>query len=156
LVHGSIDRLNRAYRTAGIALPPTLYANEETAKANRGRALVLAPPGTENTPGYLRKFGDASHAFASGWMTIRGVRRQRAFDRGFALSDHADWRGLLDAIDATGAETVGVTHGYAAVLVRYLLEQGRNAWLIPTRYEGEVSSEAEAAVAEEGAVHEGE
>jgi putative mRNA 3-end processing factor len=156
LVHGSIDRLNRAYRAAGIALPPTLYANEEAAKANRGRALVLAPPGTENTPGYLRKFGDASHAFASGWMTIRGVRRQRAFDRGFALSDHADWRGLLDAIDATRAETIGVTHGYAAVLVRYLLEQGRNAWLIPTRYEGEARGEAEAAVVEEGAVHEGE
>jgi putative mRNA 3-end processing factor len=146
LVHGSIQRLNNAYHQSGIDLPDAHYANDELARKHRGQALLLAPPGMENTPGYLRKFGEASHAFASGRMTIRGTRRRRAIDRGFVLSDHADWRGLLDAITATGAERIGVTHGYAAALVRYLLEQGKDAWVIPTRYEGEVSEEV--AVAE--------
>jgi putative mRNA 3-end processing factor len=144
LVHGSIRRLNGAYRRAGVILPPAEYAGDEAAREHRGRALLIAPPGTENMPTYLRKFGDASPAFASGWMAIRGTRRRRAVDRGFVISDHADWAGLLGAIRATGAERVGVTHGYSAVLVRYLLEQGYNAWAIPTRYEGETGG-AEAA-----------
>lgn len=71
-------------------------------------------------------------------MRIRGTRRRRAIDRGFVLSDHADWPGLLAAIDATGAERVWVTHGYAAVLVRWLQEQGRDAAVLQTRFEGEV------------------
>jgi putative mRNA 3-end processing factor len=150
LVHGAIHRLNTAYRQSGVTLPHTGYASDEAARQHRSRALVLAPPGMENAPAYLRKFGEASHAFASGWMAIRGTRRRRAIDRGFVLSDHVDWRGLLGAIQATGAENIGVTHGYAAALVRYLNEQGRNAWIIPTRYEGEAG--AEAAVADPGRI----
>jgi putative mRNA 3-end processing factor len=145
LVHGAIHRLNTAYRQSGVNLPPAEYASDAAARQHRAqgaaRALVLAPPGMENAPAYLRKFGEASHAFASGWMAIRGARRRRAIDRGFVLSDHADWRGLLDTIMATGAENIGVTHGYAAAVVRYLNEQGRNAWIIPTRYEGEAGAE---------------
>ena len=60
------------------------------------------------------------------------ARRRRAVDRGFVLSDHADWPGLLAAIEATGAERVLVTHGYAAALVRYLREQGLDAGVIAT------------------------
>jgi putative mRNA 3-end processing factor len=74
-------------------------------------------------------------------MTIRGARRRRAVDRGFVLSDHADWPGLLRAIEATGAERVGVTHGYTAVLLRWLREKGIDAWAVPTRYEGEAAEE---------------
>ena len=70
-------------------------------------------------------------------MTIRGTRRRRAVDRGFVLRDHADWPGLLGAIDATGAERIGVTHGYTAVLVHWLRERGMDAWAVPTRFEGE-------------------
>jgi putative mRNA 3-end processing factor len=67
---------------------------------------------------------------ASGWMRIRGPRRRRALDRGFVLSDHADWPGLLSAIDATGAETVWVAHGYRGPLVRWLEERGKYAQAI--------------------------
>ncbi|MEO5764601.1 MAG: DNA ligase-associated DEXH box helicase, partial [Casimicrobiaceae bacterium] len=92
-----------------------------------------------------------SDAFASGWMQLRGARRRRAVDRGFVLSDHADWPGLVSAIDATGAQRVIVTHGYTAVLVRWLQEQGRDAGEFETRY-GDEESEAglvqEAEVAE--------
>ena len=70
-------------------------------------------------------------------MTIRGTRRRKAVDRGFVLSDHADWPGLLGAIEATGAERVFVTHGYTAIVVRWLREQGLGREVLATRYEGE-------------------
>jgi putative mRNA 3-end processing factor len=70
-------------------------------------------------------------------MLIRGTRRHRALDRGFALSDHADWNGLIETIEETGAERIGVTHGYTESMTRYLNETGRDAYVIPTRYKNE-------------------
>src|SRR5207237_3764128 len=100
------------------------------------RALILAPPSAHGTP-WARKFAPASTALASGWMRIRGTRRRKAVDRGFVLSDHADWPGLLEAIKATGAERVWVTHGYVAVLARWLRELGLDADVVATPFEGE-------------------
>lgn len=137
LIHGAISGFNNAYRRAGIQLPTTLYADNEAAPQHRGQALVVAPPSAAGSEGWLRKFGPSSQAFASGWMQIRGARRRRAVDRGFVISDHADWDGLLATIHATGAQHIGVTHGYTATLVRYLNEQGLDAFVMPTRFEGD-------------------
>lgn len=137
LIHGAVHRFVELYRRAGISLPQTHYATNETALLRRGQALVIAPPSAAASPGWLRKFGPSSLAFASGWMQIRGARRRRAVDRGFVLSDHADWDGLLNTIRATGAHRIGVTHGYTGTLVRYLNEQGYEAFVMPTRFEGE-------------------
>ena len=131
--HGAIDVLNDAYRATGVALPPTHRVGDIDATALR-RALVLAPPSASGTP-WLRRFGDASDAFASGWMRLRGARRRRSLDRGFALSDHADWPGLLRAIAATGAPRVIVTHGQVSVMVRWLAEQGLDAGAFATEYD---------------------
>ena len=73
-------------------------------------------------------------------MTIRGTRRRKALDRGFILSDHVDWPGLLGSIDATGASRVLVTHGYTSVVVKWLREKGLEAEVLATRYEGEDES----------------
>jgi putative mRNA 3-end processing factor len=104
--------------------------------------MVVAPPSAADTP-WLRKFGDISTAIASGWMQIRGTRRRRAVDRGFVISDHADWDGLLGAIDATGAEEVIATHGYRSTLVRWLMEHGKRASAIATAFEGEMEGMGE-------------
>ena len=136
LVHGAVDRFMPVYRAAGIELPPTRHADATSARETRGRALVVAPPSAAGST-WIRKFGPVSTAFASGWMQIRGPRRRRGFDRGFAISDHVDWPGLLDAIDATGASRIGLTHGYTAPVARWLDERGRDAFVVPTRFEGE-------------------
>lgn len=141
LIHGAVARFVHAYRRAGIMQPPTLYADSENSRLHRGQALVVAPPSAAGSEGWLRKFGPTSLAFASGWMQIRGTRRRRAVDRGFVLSDHADWDGLLSTIKATGAQRIGVTHGYTSALVRYLTEQGMDAFILPTRYEGEATGD---------------
>jgi putative mRNA 3-end processing factor len=91
---------------------------------------------------WLRKFGDVSTAFVSGWMLVRGARRRRSVDRGFPLSDHADWPGLQQTIRATGAERVLVTHGQVATMVRWLGEQGIAAAPLKTEFEGEQDESA--------------
>lgn len=136
LTHGAVEVMNRAYRETGIDLPATTHATEAGASAARSGALIIAPPSAHGTP-WTRRFAPTSTAFASGWMRIRGTRRRRSVDRGFVLSDHADWPGLLGAIDATGAEIVWLTHGYTAVVARWLGERGREAHAVATRYESE-------------------
>lgn len=134
--HGAIERLNALYRAAAIALPLTHYVRDAVKDTDWSRACILAPPSAAGSM-WLRRFSPVSTGFASGWMRIRGTRRRRALDRGFVLSDHADWPGLLSAIDQTGAECVMVTHGYRAPMVRWLEEHGKQARALETRYEGE-------------------
>ena len=143
VVHGAVEVLNQAYRQAGVTLPPTHRAGELIDKASLKRALVVAPPSVQNSA-WAKRFGDASDAFASGWMQLRGARRRRAVDRGFVLSDHADWLGLQRAIAATGAARVIVTHGYEAVMVRWLRQQGLEAGSFETRYGDEQEAAEEA------------
>lgn len=135
LVHGAVDELLPPYREAGVPLPEVTRVTPQTARAGRGRALVVAPPSALGTP-WVRKLGPVSTAFASGWMRIRGMRRRRAGDRGFILSDHVDWDGLLTTVRETGAERVGLTHGTTGVAVRYLREEGWDAFDLPTRFRG--------------------
>ncbi|MEK8029493.1 ligase-associated DNA damage response exonuclease [Ideonella sp. DXS29W] len=142
VVHGAVEPLNHAYRAAGVALPATLHATELD-KAAIGRALIVAPPSVQGSA-WTKRFGDYSDAFASGWMQLRGARRRRAVDRGFVLSDHADWPGLQRAIAATGAERVIVTHGYEAIMVRWLEEQGLQAGAFQTEYDDERLATADA------------
>lgn len=136
LVHGAVERFLEIYQRQGVKLPPTEQATEENARATRGRALVIAPPSAIRSP-WLRKFGPLATGIASGWMQIRGTRRRKAVDRGFPLSDHADWDGLLSVIRASGAEEVWVTHGYTGPMVRWLQEQGLRAMALETKFEGE-------------------
>nr|WP_255429341.1 ligase-associated DNA damage response exonuclease [Ramlibacter albus] len=148
IVHGAVVPLNDAYRAAGVELPETRMVTEVRDKADLRRALVVCPPSAVGSP-WLRRFGaDAQAAFASGWMQVRGNRRRGGYDRGFVLSDHADWPGLLQAIGATGAQRVIVTHGSSAAMVRYLTEQGLQAEAFETEY-GDDVVEADAAAATE-------
>jgi putative mRNA 3-end processing factor len=138
--HGAVERLTQAYRDAGIDLAPTTYAGSVTNKKDFIGSLIIGPPSAQTSP-WLRKFGAASTGFASGWMMVRGARRQRAVDRGFVLSDHADWAELNTAIQATGAETVYVTHGFAPEVVRWLNETGTNAVELKTKFVGDDAPE---------------
>ena len=134
--HGAVEPINAIYREAGVALPPTRLATEVADKGVFAGALIVAPPIAARSA-WLKRFGDYSDALASGWMQVRGNRRRRGLDRGFALSDHADWPGLLAAIEATGAQRVLATHGSAAALARFLTERGFDAGVLATVYGGD-------------------
>ncbi len=140
VVHGAIASLNAAYRAAGVLVPPGQRV-VDTDKSALRRALVLAPPSAAGTP-WLRRFGDFSDALASGWMQVRGARRRRALDRGFVLSDHADWPALDAAINATGAARIIVTHGHVPVMVRWLNERGWRAEAFATEFDDQGEADA--------------
>jgi putative mRNA 3-end processing factor len=135
-VHGAVYAVNRLYREAGVPLPEVRYAMEAGRDTDWSRALIIAPTSARDTP-WLRRFGRFSDGFASGWMRVRGQRRRRSIDRGFVLSDHVDWPGLMATIRETGAERVLVTHGYTAVVARWLSEQGLDAHPLETRFAAE-------------------
>ncbi len=141
-VHGMMLGMIDAYRDAGVAMLPIKPVIEKTGRAKPSFAgeLVLAPLSARGTP-WMRRLGDVSDGFASGLMRVRGVRRQRGFDRGFVLSDHADWPALLQTVEDTGAPRVLTTHGHAEPLARYLSERGLQSGIIRTAWEGEPSGD---------------
>ncbi|MBY0467758.1 MAG: ligase-associated DNA damage response exonuclease [Burkholderiaceae bacterium] len=145
VVHAAVEPLNRAYRAEGVRLPPAQLLSEVSDKASLRRAIAIGPPSVQGSS-WARAFSvggvDARDAFASGWMQLRGARRRHAVDRGFVMSDHADWPGLQRAITATGAERVIVTHGYEAVMVRWLQQQGLQAGSFKTEFGREDAGEA--------------
>ena len=121
LLHGSVEALMAPYREAGVAMPPTRPLAELPRGAALEGRLVVAPPGALRGLG-LARLRNAQSAFVSGWMAVRGARRRRGTGRGFVLSDHADWPGLLRTVRDSGARQVYVTHGQSSVLARYLRE----------------------------------
>ncbi len=147
LTHGAVEATNAVLRAQGIVLPDTHQVTPATDLKAHAGALVIAPPSALGGP-WMRRFRAASTGFASGWMALRGVRRRRGGDRGFVLSDHADWPGLDAAIRATGATRIFATHGYTAVFRRWLAEQGYDAAVVTTDYGDD---EAEDAVTEDAA-----
>jgi putative mRNA 3-end processing factor len=136
LVHGAVEGLAELYRAAGVAMLPTARVSETEKGRSFAGELILAPPAASGST-WMRRFGPHETGFASGWMRVRGTRRRKGFDRGFALSDHADWPALLRTVEETRARRVLVTHGYADELSRYLRERGYDAAALPTPFQGE-------------------
>jgi putative mRNA 3-end processing factor len=140
LVHGMMLPMIDAYRSAGVHMLPTSALIERPRGSSVAGELVLAPLSARGTP-WMRRLGDLSDAFVSGLMRVRGVRRQRAYDRGFVLSDHADWPDLISTIAETGASRVLATHGHAEPLARFLASRGLESGVLRTAWEGEPVSE---------------
>jgi putative mRNA 3-end processing factor len=135
--HGAIEKTTQVMRKQGLKLPETRRITQQHKSKDFEGSLVLATPSATGS-NWMRRFKSASVGIASGWMALRGTRRRRAADRGFVLSDHADWNELNEAIEATGAERVAVTHGYTNLFARWLREEcGLDAWEAETEYEGE-------------------
>lgn len=130
LTHGAVEKMTQCFRESGINLPAAHYVGDYKKTDAVNGALVLAPPSADN-PAWMRRFPNRARAFASGWMRIRGNRRRRSVDRGFILSDHSDWDGLVQTITDTGAQRILLTHGYAPEMARWFSEQGYDAEAIP-------------------------
>ncbi|MEN1727631.1 MAG: ligase-associated DNA damage response exonuclease [Pseudomonadota bacterium] len=125
-LHGAMLPLTDCYRQQGVHLPPTRPVSEaENGEKFKGQ-LVLAPPSAAGSP-WMRRFPKHSAGFVSGWMRIRGNRRRRGYDRGFVLSDHADWPDLIQTCSDMQASKVITIHGNGESLVRHLGDQGVQA-----------------------------
>jgi putative mRNA 3-end processing factor len=130
--HGAVFNVNQKLREAGFNLPMIAFASDIEKKLFRD-ALILAPPSAVGSP-WLKRFEPYSAGYCSGWMAVRGAKNRRAIDRGFVVSDHADWNDLNSTIAATGAERVYVTHGFTDTFARWLNEKGVEAHEVKTEY----------------------
>lgn len=135
--HGAVENMTEVLRSV-VTLPTTTLITKETKKEDILGHMVIAPPSAHGST-WIRKMVPYVTASASGWMTFRGARRRRAIDKGFVLSDHCDWDGLLDSIKSTGAEKIICTHGYTEIFSKYLRELGYDARTENTQYEGELA-----------------
>ncbi len=140
-VHSAIHNMNEAIENAGIALPETKKLTTDFNKDSVANKIVILPPALLGSR-LLKKIPNAATAICSGWMHIRGNKRWKGVDAGFAVSDHSDWKGLLDAVKSTEAEKVYVTHGSQATFAKYLNEIGIEAYELKTEY-GEEALEKE-------------
>jgi len=146
--HGAIWNVHQALVNAGWDLPKIERVTPEMPKDKFKQAVIIAPPSADGTS-WMKKFSPYSTGICSGWMQVRGNVRRRNADAGFALSDHADWNGLLSAVKATGAEKVFVTHGFQAAFSRYLNEIGIEAAEVKTEFGGEEEEQEKPSTNEE-------
>lgn len=135
--HGAVQNINDALISRGHVLPNTIKITKDVSKKDIKGSLVIAPQSVNGT-NWLNRLKPYSLAFASGWMQVAGRKRRGAYDRGFVISDHADWNGLLKTIKNSNAKKVFLTHGYSAQLSRYLREvEGIDAEVLETQFAGE-------------------
>lgn len=134
--HGVIENTHEALRRNGVDLNPTIRITPFINKEEVRRGIILCPPSALGST-WIKRFYPYNFGYCSGWMSLRGAKRRMAADRGFVLSDHADWEGLIKAIEATECETVYLTHGYTASFARYLSEIGYDAHEAHTLYGGD-------------------
>lgn len=132
-VHGAVWNMHQALINIGQQLPEVIRITPDSPKETFKGGVVIAPPSADGTP-WMRRFSPSALGICSGWMQVRGAMRRKNADAGFSLSDHADWKGLLKAIKATGAEKVYATHGFQSALSRYLNEIGIEAGEVRTEY----------------------
>ncbi len=135
-VHGSVDQMNKCYEIAGVKLPETKYLEKGVEKLDELGAMVIAPQ-SATAEAWLNRLGEFTTGFASGWMMVRGRRRMGNIAAGFVLSDHADWNGLLKAVEETGAEKILATHGFSEQFTRYLRGRGFDAEPLETAFLGD-------------------
>jgi putative mRNA 3-end processing factor len=134
--HSTIEAVLNVMRNQGVSLKNTIPVNEHLTRAELLSGVIIAPPAVQNS-NWLKKFEPIRNGVVSGWMALRGARRRRNADKGFVLSDHADWEGLNEAISLTGAENIFVTHGYTDILSKWLIDKGLNAQPLETNFEGD-------------------
>jgi putative mRNA 3-end processing factor len=133
-LHGAVEGLTQIYRDEGISMVKTIAVSSMPKDHTFNGDLILAPPSAHRSP-WMKRFKDPQTAFASGWMQVRGARRRKGYEKGFVLSDHADWSDLVRTAHDTGAHTIFLTHGKTEILDRFLTDQGLKVRLFTTQYE---------------------
>ncbi len=120
--HGAVFNVQQRLRESGSKLRSLQHTRELDLKKTSTPSVIVMPPSAVGTS-WTRRFRPSRIAYFSGWMQLRGARRRRNVDRGFVLSDHADWHELNQAVRDTGAEHIYVTHGYRSIFARWIRDQ---------------------------------
>jgi len=139
-LHGAVAQMNIALSELGYQFPGHYLSAEMDRKKIKG-ALIVAPPSVMDSR-WLQRLKPYRIAMCSGWMQLRGARRRKGVDQGFILSDHCDWAQLNQAVLATGAEHIYITHGYEENYAKWLRETYHlDAHILKTLYHNQEEEE---------------
>ncbi|MDX2000983.1 MAG: ligase-associated DNA damage response exonuclease [Chitinophagales bacterium] len=135
--HQTIKNVNKVLRNQGILIP-SVNTLEYSANIDYQGSIVLAPSIILHSS-VIKKMEPYSTAFVSGWMSLRQLKRSRNIDKGFILSDHADWEQLKTAVSNSGAHRIFTTsNGYSSSFYRWLQENGYEVTEVANKYLGEI------------------
>lgn len=138
--HTAVENINNIFKAQGIEFKWAKHLHQEVLKQDLKGSIIICPPSSIGST-WLNKYSPYKIAMCSGWMLLRGAKRRLNVDKGFVLSDHADWQGLNDAVSSSEATKVLVTHGYTDVFSQWLNEKGIESYPLKTEFEGEVEKE---------------
>ena len=112
-MHGAIDTLCKVYETCGVSLPN--YTRYDAHSFRSGSVLVWPPSGSLPKAVSGRS---VRTAILTGWSVDRNTLFRYGVDRGFALSDHADYPALLRYIELAQPRKVLLNHGWRDFVYR--------------------------------------
>ncbi len=129
LLWGEANPVTEVYRKEGVRLVPTRDLDSLGGRARPRGELIITPHSIQYSA-WMGRLGDVETAFASGWMKTGAWGMRRSYEKGFVLSDHADWNDLVGTIRATGAKRVLIQHTKDPALPKHLRQLGLRAELM--------------------------
>ncbi|MFH1448308.1 MAG: MBL fold metallo-hydrolase RNA specificity domain-containing protein, partial [Candidatus Micrarchaeota archaeon] len=130
-VHENISRINSVYNRFGARLEFTSLLGEMSEEQPGGNFVAVMPPQMirrDIIVGLEAAYGKKVYtALTTGWA----MKGWGCADRIFPLSDHADFKDILEYVELSNPRRVFCCHGNERALSRILKEKGYDA--IPIR-----------------------
>ena len=124
VAHKSTMQMNEACRELGVNLPES---NELNKTSQLQGSAVICPPSASKLQ-YLNKLENKTTAMISGWGIDDNSRYRYKVDKVFPLSDHADYKQLINFVHTVNPSTVYTVHGFTNRFAADLRREGRTAW----------------------------
>lgn len=125
VLNKSVYEMTQAVRETGIDLAePTLLG-----EIIPPDTIVIAPPNFGKTT-LVKNLNAKRTAMLSGWALTSGAQYRYRVDTLFPLSDHADFPGLLEAVEKVSPKLIYTLHGSTREFATELRARGHNAWSI--------------------------
>lgn len=115
-------RLTRIYEHFGQSFPPYRVFDGQ----NAAGTVLITPPQAKRSI-LFQQLDRVRTAVVTGWAMDSGCRFRSGTDAAFALSDHADFPGLIELVRRVQPKKVFTLHGFAAPFARTLRELGFDA-----------------------------
>ena len=125
LAHKTVAAMSLACHEAGLPFPPPLNF-EGTLPADH---VLVAPPNAVRSK-QIRSLKKRRVAMLSGWALNPNAQYRYQTDAAFPLSDHADYKELLETVEQVKPKQVLTLHGSTREFARDLRERGYEAWSI--------------------------
>lgn len=120
-----VFEMTEVVRSLGWDLPEPVLLGKSPPEG----AAVVAPPNAVRSR-LIRNLKKKQTAMLSGWALTPGSKFRYQVDDVFPLSDHADFPGLIEAVEKVSPSLVYTLHGSTRQFAAELRSRGTEAWSI--------------------------